>query len=323
MIYIISDENDISTFYIMDWLIWLNKPFTLLDANSFSSITFDLNNSEERIKLLCGYDDITIFDKIYHRRGKVNTIPDIIVKEYKNEYFYKYLNLEGDSLTHSMELHLQERHSYVGSYIKEKENYKIYNLLLAKKAGFLIPETKITSNKQEVQSFFNKYKRIISKPLRYQVGFETKNYNLNSTITKIIKQSDINKLDDTFAPIFLQKYITKSYEIRIFIFEEQLFPMAIFSQNDKKTKIDYRNYSKQKPNRNIPVTLPKETIKSIEEFMKLLQINTGSIDLINTPNNEIYFLEINPQGQFDWVSKNCNYYIEKKIANSLTIINDL
>jgi hypothetical protein len=46
-------------------------------------------------------------------------------------------------------------------------------------------------------------------------------------------------------------------------------------------------------------------------------MNTGSIDLILTPNGEYFFLEINPMGQYDWLSKNCNYYIEKDIAEML------
>ena len=32
---------------------------------------------------------------------------------------------------------------------------------------------------------------------------------------------------------------------------------------------------------------------------------------------EFVFLEVNPVGQFGWVSKNCNYYLEKKIALKL------
>jgi len=27
---------------------------------------------------------------------------------------------------------------------------------------------------------------------------------------------------------------------------------------------------------------------------------------------------VNPQGQVDWLSKNCNYYVEKYIAEQLT-----
>lgn len=51
--------------------------------------------------------------------------------------------------------------------------------------------------------------------------------------------------------------------------------------------------------------------------MKLMDLNTGSIDMIKNKNNEYIFLEVNPVGQFSMVSYPCNYYIEEKIASYL------
>ena len=48
--------------------------------------------------------------------------------------------------------------------------------------------------------------------------------------------------------------------------------------------------------------------------MKKVGLNTGSIDLIQSTDGQIYFLEINPAGQIGMTSKPCNYYLEKKIA---------
>lgn len=90
--------------------------------------------------------------------------------------------------------------------------------------------------------------------------------------------------------------------------------MAIFSQLDEKTKYDYRNYNEEKPNRNVPIRLPEHISKKIVNFINNSNLDTGSIDLIYTHEKEFVFLEVNPVGQFGWVSKNCNYYLEKKIA---------
>ena len=51
--------------------------------------------------------------------------------------------------------------------------------------------------------------------------------------------------------------------------------------------------------------------------MKHLGLNTGSIDMIVTPEREYVFLEVNPAGNIEMVSKNCNYPIEQEIANFL------
>jgi D-alanine-D-alanine ligase-like ATP-grasp enzyme len=94
--------------------------------------------------------------------------------------------------------------------------------------------------------------------------------------------------------------------------------MAIFSQNDPKTQIDFRNYNNENPNRNIPFKLPKKIEKKLKKIIKIKQLDSCSIDLIVTPENEFVFLEINPQGQFEWISYYCNYHIEKKIANHIS-----
>ena len=51
--------------------------------------------------------------------------------------------------------------------------------------------------------------------------------------------------------------------------------------------------------------------------MKKSNLDTGSIDIVVTKKEEYVFLEVNPVGQFGWVSSNCNYYLEEKVANYL------
>ncbi len=93
--------------------------------------------------------------------------------------------------------------------------------------------------------------------------------------------------------------------------------MAIFSQNDDKTKVDYRNYNIEKPNRCAPYSLPQSVESKLFSLMKKIGLNMGSIDMIVTKNTEFVFLEVNPTGQFGWVSENCNYYLEQEIVNCL------
>jgi D-alanine-D-alanine ligase-like ATP-grasp enzyme len=90
--------------------------------------------------------------------------------------------------------------------------------------------------------------------------------------------------------------------------------MAIFSQNDEQTKIDFRKYNHLKPNRNVPFMLPPEIEKKLIQLSKKIGVNCGSIDMIVTSNNDFVFLEINPIGQFGMVSTPCNYVLNEKIA---------
>jgi glutathione synthase/RimK-type ligase-like ATP-grasp enzyme len=93
--------------------------------------------------------------------------------------------------------------------------------------------------------------------------------------------------------------------------------MAIFSQLDSLTELDYRNYNLEKPNRTVPFSLPENIELKLELLMKGLKLDTGSIDLILNREGDYVFLEVNPTGQFGWLSKSCNYYIEREIAKHM------
>lgn len=84
---------------------------------------------------------------------------------------------------------------------------------------------------------------------------------------------------------------------------------------NEKTKLDFRKYDKSTPNRNIKFKLPENYKKKLKNLMEYYSINTGSIDtLVEKNSNRLYFLEVNPVGQFGGLSFKSNEYIEKTIA---------
>jgi glutathione synthase/RimK-type ligase-like ATP-grasp enzyme len=51
--------------------------------------------------------------------------------------------------------------------------------------------------------------------------------------------------------------------------------------------------------------------------MRSLKLSTGSVDMIVNRNQDYIFLEVNPVGQFQFLSQICNFQIEQKIAEFL------
>jgi glutathione synthase/RimK-type ligase-like ATP-grasp enzyme len=124
-------------------------------------------------------------------------------------------------------------------------------------------------------------------------------------------------MPDYFQTTFFQKEIVKKFEIRIFYLNNKLYSEAIFSQNDEQTKIDFRHYNLNKPNRTVPFELPNDVTNSLLNLLNKIKLNCASIDMIYSTNKQYYFLEINPLGQFWQVSYPCNYYLENEIAKYL------
>ena len=312
MAIIITENNDITTNKVIDWFLANSTTVHRINSQTYSQLSFQLSDKCHSIHI--NQKEVSPNEKIWNRRGKMNTLPK---KELFGTPFYNYLKREEDSFIKSLELHLKNQNSYTGSYLREVENYKITHLLNAKKIGLKITKTLVTNSKIELTEFYQKYNPIISKDLRYSVNVSDENTQYGSIGTFEVTQEMIDNLSDDFAPCFVQERINKKVEIRVFVFKDKLFSMAIFSQNNAKTSVDYRNYDTQKPNRVSPFTLPKKVEKQVFEFMRISNLDTGSMDLILNQDNEFVFLEVNPQGQIDWLSKHCNYYVEKHIAEEL------
>ncbi len=255
------------------------------------------------------------------RRGKENYIPATIDHHFsENLPVYRYL--EQDELVVSSYVETKRKqqlnHHDTGSFFAEKKNNKLINLELAKSVHLLIPPTCVTNSKKVLAQFIRRHKQVITKDLCAPVYLPGDKGTLTSSGVISIGLSDLDAMADNFAAVFVQENISKQFEIRCFLFRKTIFSMAIFSQNDQQTTTDFRNYNDARPNRCVPFQLPPSIASKLWKFMALAELDTGSIDLIYTPEGEFVFLEVNPMGQFHWLSENCNYYLEHFIADSFT-----
>jgi glutathione synthase/RimK-type ligase-like ATP-grasp enzyme len=192
----------------------------------------------------------------------------------------------------------------------------LLSLICAASAGLKIPATILTTKKQDAIQF-TEQNQAITKAIH---NLFTIHYDglFSAVGTTVASHCHIDSLDHCFFPTLFQKNIEKEYELRIFFIGNRFFPMAIFSSLDEQTRVDFRNYNRLKPNRCVPFILPDHIEDQLNNFVKLMELDTGSIDMIVTKDNEFIFLEVNHIGQFDWLSDNCNYYVEKEIADYLT-----
>lgn len=185
---------------------------------------------------------------------------------------------------------------------------KLIQSFEANKLGFKVPLSKIGYELEFRQS--NEVKlisKLINTHFSYQ--YEDKNYHAYTSMIEKNASSDF--------PSLIQENIPKKYEVRVFYFDGFIRSTAILSQANERTSLDYRRYDYTNQNRFVPYQLTEEITTKITTLMQALAINTGSIDLICTQENEIYFLELNPFGQFGELGRKCHHQIEKHIAFTL------
>lgn len=314
MLLILSDELDYTTSKVIEWLIIYGIEFKRSNWEEHnSSVKVSLSSKKGIDIKIWGFEDkdynFMDFSAFWYRRGEWEIYkPE--VKKHKRQVS-KIFDKEWHSLRDFFHFVMENKPS-LGSIRMYNTHNKLIALAVAMEVGLKIPDTLVTTDKNELEKFIDNNSSITKAIWNMFRIFGRSTYA--QAKTEKVTTENIQKLWDIFFPTLIQHEIKKAFELRIFFMNNALFPMAIFSQLDEQTKVDFRNYNREKPNRNVPYVLPEDIHNKLITLMKILGLNTGSIDMIVTPENEFVFLEVNPVGQFGWVSLDCNYYIEEKIA---------
>jgi ATP-GRASP peptide maturase of grasp-with-spasm system len=326
MILIVSESSDQSTSNVIDWLRFYENKYMRINENDVikiqdidmncslnPSISFSINDKTQIINT----DQITAY---WFRRGFFNFF----------DIHHVAFKLEDKKIENEIKRNLRSEIARIGDlfqFIIEKKtkigssytatNNKLIHQSIAQSIGIVVPESLICTSKGRLIEFYKKHPSgIITKPISdtFSIIDHSHYYNL---YTNIITSQDIETFPDCFHPTLIQQRIEKKCELRVFFLKGKFYTMAIFSQNDDKTRIDFRKYNKEKQNYRVPFDLPAEIKRKIKRFMRLTDLDCGSIDLLYSTEGKYYFLEVNPVGQFGMVSYPCNYQLEKNIALEL------
>lgn len=120
------------------------------------------------------------------------------------------------------------------------------------------------------------------------------------------------------SPFIVQNYIQKKYEVRYTFVNGEHFVCKIESQLSDKSRIDFRRYDFA----NTPylaIKAPEKIKDMVTMLMHRLNLNYGALDFIVDPNDNWYFLEINPVGQYGWIEHLTGLAITKAILRFLQI----
>ena len=317
MILILSGDGDLSTDIVIKTLRRDNHPYFRINAYDLLNTGFKINISGKDVELSSNGEKVKIEDVgvVWHRKFGF----------FKNSSHY---NDSVDSLGYQNTLQISREFTAllegVICLFKNKlwltnpyfiNINKLHVLKMAAECGLKTPDSHIVSSKKDLAKL-SQENQIITKSIRdpWILRMDEKIYTM---YTSEIKHTELDNLTEGFFPSLVQSKVDKQYEIRTFYLLGAFYSMAIFSQSDNQTSLDFRRYNWKKPNRVTPYILPIEIEKSLENLVNMVNLNCCSIDLIKGVDGNYYFLEINPTGQFGMVDFPCNYGLHEKVAESL------
>jgi len=316
MILILSSSNDLSTIEVTNWLHYYNVRFKVVyPEDLFRNINI-LNFSRSTIadfwkeKIQCELNEVSA---VWCRKWPISRMFKSTNSDLsdKNNEKLNIATIEEIRVLNDLLLSVFPQEIVINHFNNPKIS-KLHQLLTARDCGLKIPETHIVSSKKVIKENLNK--EIIAKSMNESLGLSD-NEKFYSSYTSRVNSDLISAKE--FVPSLVQEEIKKKYEVRSFIIGRSFFSMAIFSQENEQTEVDFRVYDRTKPNKIASYNLPSQLKEKIILFMNRLNLKTGSVDFIVDTNNVHYFLEVNPFGQFGMVSKPNNYNLEQEIAKYL------
>jgi len=193
---------------------------------------------------------------------------------------------------------------------------KLWQLQMAQKLGFTIPETLVTNKPHLVREFFDRCSgQVIYKLMGEQTNLAIPaNENPRGVSTLPLRQEDLPHLEQvSLSPHMFQRCVQKAYDIRVTVVGSEVFGTRIDSQSGRG-KVDWRHdYSVAIE----AFSLPKEISDQCLLLTKKLGLNYGAIDLILTKEGQYIFLEINCGGQYMWIEVRTQQPISLAVARLL------
>jgi len=212
-----------------------------------------------------------------------------------------------------------------GLDIFQMERYSVYRRLdskeeqlrIAAACGLRIPATCISNDPAAIRHFMQSIDAPVITKMQsafaiYREGQE------HVVFTNAVEDEHLQDLDSVqYCPMVFQERIEKQLELRVNIVGQALFAFSVNAALAARAATDWRKDGAALVDSWEPYTLPDELQQKLLAFMEAYGLNYGAIDLILSPDNQYYFLEVNAAGEYFWLDKLCDNAISRQIAHVL------
>lgn len=189
---------------------------------------------------------------------------------------------------------------------------KPYQLYVAKKLGFDVPETVVANTPGYYDRAANGKSGVVVKSLDPVIlnleGREAFIYT-NEVIADELLGADIST-----APVIIQERLIPKIDIRVTVVCDFIFAVNITKggrgvDKDWRLEKDDIEYT--------PVSLPPDVEARCKRLVAELDLKFGAVDLA-LHEGRYYFLEINPTGEWAWLLRDAGARIDEAIGEALS-----
>ena len=303
---IISNKFDFSTDYVVRRFISEKIPYCRINTDSIQNwnLTFRFKDEPELIaenEKLFRINNGSLKSVFFRAPSFLRSTPKDLEGQIKEQWaaFYRAIMMFKDALWVNWP---------VSTYYAEN---KICQLAEATKLGFQIPDSLATNDLSEIIEKFSEHETIICKSIDTMMFEENGKEAFCYSKPVLLKSIDISATKK--MPAFYQYYLSPKIDYRVTVVGNDIFAVQIVN-NGKGVEGDWRllKDSVQYIEANLPAKIKEQCIS----ITKNLGLEFGAIDLAYH-NDQFYFIEINPTGEWGWLVEAANLPIHHAITKLL------
>ena len=195
---------------------------------------------------------------------------------------------------------------------------KIKQLDMARRLGFKVPATLVTSEKKDIETFLRASENgvIIKQASDCAPSLEalqSEEYSRFAAFTRKLEADELSNFPDvSVSPGLFQDFISKAFEVRVVVFGNEIFAYKIPMGQTPESEVDFRKNPTPQTNE---MALPQPIKDKLLSFMDSALISTACFDLVVDTDANWIFLEGNVSG--NWLWHDHGFKISDTIANHL------
>ncbi len=182
---------------------------------------------------------------------------------------------------------------------------KAMQLRIANSVGFNVPDTIMGNDPALIRDFYHRHDgKIIMKPF-LQRGWEENSVTRMQSTIQIEAEHLIDDAPLQLCPAIYQTLVKKQYELRVVVLGEKIIAAKLDSQSHEHSRLDWRLDAYKQVMTITPYEFSDSDKQKIYLFMRKMGLRMGSLDFIVDETGQLIFLEVNEQGQFLFLEKQC------------------
>jgi hypothetical protein len=299
MLLVLTNGADATADYLLSRLTEASVPFVRFDTNSaLERIALSYKPGSPSLQIDGRWYGPTDFSTVWYRRPErliSDQIPDTpegkcVLDEWSE-------SLEG------FFAHIPRMRWMNYPVTNALASRKLEQLTTAQQLGFTIPDTIVTQDSAILRSFFSKHRgEVIVKPLG-RAYIEKPSNECDSVIfTNRVRECDLEDLTDLArCPTLFQQAVQKVSDVRITVVDADIHAFELTAEDgDGQQRCDIRR-SNMLDVKYRAICLPGHVIAAVRQLVSLYGLRFAAIDMAVAEDEQWYFFEVNPNGQWAWI----------------------